>query len=131
MELMHLDTRLEFGQRHIDNVLAGISPEKIDQLPFGAIQLDATGVVLLYNAAESKITGRQPKDVVGRHFFNEIAPCCDTSVFRGTFDDGVRSGHVNTIFTYIFDYRMNPTKVKVHMRKAMATDTYWIFVKRI
>ena len=128
---MHLDTRIEFGQSHIDNVLSGMSPVEIDQLPFGAIQLDASGIVLSYNTAESRITGRQPADVIGHHFFNEIAPCCNTPVFRGAFDDGVRNGCLDTIFTYIFDYRMNPTKVKIHMRKAMATDTYWVFVKRI
>ena len=69
--------------------------------------------------------------MVGRHFFNEIAPCCNTPIFRGVFDDGVRKAQLDTIFTYVFDYRMNPTKVKIHMRKAMATDTYWVFVKRI
>ena len=128
---MTLDTRLEFGDADINNVLARMSPQEIDRLPFGAIQLDATGVVLSYNAAETRITGRQAAEVVGRHFFNEIAPCCNTPIFRGVFDDGVRKAQLDTIFTYVFDYRMNPTKVKIHMRKAMATDTYWVFVKRI
>ena len=77
------------------------------------------------------MTGRSREDVVGRHFFNEIAPCCDTSQFRGVFDEGVRTGKLDTIFTYEFNYRMAPIKVKVHMRKAMATDKYWIFVKRL
>ena len=128
---MMLDTRLEFGQSNLENILSRMSPEEIDRLPFGAIQLDASGVVLSYNAAESRITGRASADVIGRHFFNEIAPCCNTPIFRGVFDDGVRKAQLDTIFTYLFDYRMSPTKVKVHMRKAMATDTYWVFVKRI
>ena len=128
---MELVKTVEFGQSHIDNVLAAMSPEEIDALPFGAIQLDPSGVVLTYNAAESQITGRRPEDVIGRHFFNEIAPCCDTPTFRGTFVAGVRKRHLDTIFTYVFDYRMTPTTVKVHMRKAMATDTYWVFVKRL
>ena len=128
---MHLDTRIQFGQSDVDNVLSGMSPDEIDRLPFGAIQLNASGVVVLYNAAESRLTGRQRTDVIGRHFFNEIAPCCNTPTFRGVFDSGVKDGHLDTIFTYIFDYRMNPTKVKVHMRKAMANETYWVFVKRI
>ena len=128
---MELDTRIEFGQDDSSNALARMSAEDIDKLPFGAIQLDAEGVILMYNAAESQITGRQRADVLGRHFFTEIAPCCDTPVFRGAFDEGVRSGKLNTIFTYTFDYRMSPTAVKVHMRKAMATDTYWVFVKRL
>ena len=128
---MDLDTRIEFGQSHIDNALSRMSPKEIDSLPFGAIQLDSSGLVLLYNAAESKITGRAPVDVIGKHFFNDIAPCCNRPAFRGAFDAGVKEGRLDTIFTYTFDYRMNPTKVKVHMRKAMATDTYWVFVKRL
>ena len=128
---MELDTRIEFGQSHIDNVLSRMSAEEIDALPFGAIQLDSSGVVLSYNAAESRMTGRKPMDVVGRHFFNEIAPCCNTPIFRGSFDDGVKVQRLDTIFTYTLDYRMHPTKVKVHMRKAMATDAYWVFVKRL
>ncbi len=126
---MTLDTRLEFGQSDTNNVLSRMSPEEIDRLPFGAIQLDGSGVVLSYNAAESRITGRKSEDVIGRHFFNEIAPCCNTPIFRGVFEDGVRTGQLDTIFTYVFTYRMNPTKVKIHMRKAMATPSYWVFVK--
>ncbi len=128
---MHLDTRVEFGQHDMDNILARMSPEEIYRLPFGAIQLDASGKILSYNATEGRITGRLPADMIGRHFFDEIAPCCNTPTFRGAFDDGVKKGDLDTIFTYLFDYRMTPTKVKVHMRKAMATQTYWVFVKRI
>ena len=111
--------------------MAQLSEEQIDRLPFGAIELDGKGKVLTYNATESTITGRAKEAVIGKMFFDDIAPCCDTSTFRGVFDEGVRTGRLDTIFTYTFDYRMNPARVKIHMRKAMATKTYWIFVKRI
>ena len=126
-----LDTRIEFGQHDIENVLARLSDVQIDNLAFGAIQLDAKGVILQYNTTESNITGRSKDFVLGKNFFDEVAPCCNTSIFRGTFDTGVQSGHLDTIFNYIFDYKMNPTRVKIHMWKAMATKTYWIFVKRL
>jgi photoactive yellow protein len=126
-----LDTRIEFGQNDIENVLARMSDAQIDKLPFGAIELDADGVVLRYNATESGITGRSKETVLGRNFFREIAPCCNTSIFKGAFDHGVRSGRLDTIFTYTFDYRMKPVRVKIHMRNAMGTKTYWIFVKRL
>ncbi|WP_158746924.1 photoactive yellow protein [Acidisphaera sp. L21] len=128
---MILDTRIEFGRNDIDNVLAKMTPNEIDRLPFGAVQLDSAGVVLAYNRTESSLTGREPADVIGRHFFDEIAPCCNTSVFRGTFDAGVEANHLDTIFTYVFDYKMRPTKVKIHMRSALGTPTYWVFVKRL
>lgn len=120
-----------FGRTDIDNVLARLTAQEIDQLAFGAVQLDAKGTVLQYNAAEASITGRKREDVIGRNFFREVAPCTDAPAFKGAFDAGVRSGDLNTMFEYVFDYRMAPTKVKIHMKKALVDDTYWIFVKRL
>ena len=119
-----------FGRTDIDNVLARLTAQEIDQLAFGAVQLDAKGTVLQYNAAEASITGRKREDVIGRNFFREVAPCTDSPAFKGAFDAGVRSGDLNTMFEYVFDYRMAPTKVKIHMKKALVGDSYWIFVKR-
>ena len=120
-----------FGRIDIDNVLARLTAQEIDQLAFGAVQLDAKGTVLQYNAAEASITGRKREDVIGRNFFREVAPCTDSPAFKGAFDAGVRSGDLNTMFEYVFDYRMAPTKVKIHMKKALVGDSYWIFVKRL
>ncbi len=128
---MDTATRIEFGQNDIENDLAIMTPQAVDALAFGAIQLNAAGKILTYNSVESTITGRKKEDVIGRNFFDDVAPCCDKAGFRGVFDAGVRSGKLNAIFDYVFDYRMNPTRVKVHMKKAVADDTYWVFVKRL
>ena len=120
-----------FGKADVENVLARMTPQELDDLAFGAVQLDAKGQVLVYNATEASITGRKPADVVGRNFFTEVAPCTDTPRFRGVFEAGVRANDLNTMFEYTFDYRMQPTKVKIHMKKALVGDTYWIFVKRL
>ena len=124
-------TRIEFGQSDLDNVLAELSPREIDDLAFGAIQLDASGKILAFNQTESNITGRRKDAVIGRNFFNEVAPCCNKPGFRGVFDAGVKSGNLNAIFDYTFDYVMKPTRVKIHMKKALADGTYWVFVKRL
>ena len=123
--------RVEFGQDDLDNVMMSLSAEEIDTLPFGAIQLDGAGKVLTYNATESAIAGRAKEAVIGRHFFNEIAPCCNTPGFRGLFDAGVKAGNLNALFDYVFDYRMNPIRVKIHMKAALADDTFWVFVRRL
>ena len=120
-------TRIEFASDDIENDLALMTPQAIDGLAFGAIQLSATGTILAYNATESSITGRSKEAVIGRNFFGEVAPCCNKPGFRGVFDEGVRSGALNAIFDYTFDYKMNPTRVKVHMKKAVADGTYWVF----
>lgn len=122
---------MSFAKGDIDNVLSGMSSSDIDRLAFGAIELDRTGKVLRYNSAEGKITGRDPKAVIGKNFFTEVAPCTNRPAFRGEFDKGVAAGSMNTMFSYTFDYQMKPTQVKVHMKKAIASDTYWVFVKRL
>ncbi len=123
--------RIEFGRDDVDNVMAQLSPREIDSLAFGAIQLDRAGKVLTYNVTESVITGRRPEDVLGRNFFNEIAPCCNKPGFRGVFDAGVADGNLCAMFDYTFDYRMNPIRVRVQMKKALVGDTFWVFVKRL
>jgi photoactive yellow protein len=122
---------IKFGTTDIENRLANMSMEQLDKVAFGAIQLDAQGKVLMYNAAEGDITGRDPKAVIGKNFFREVAPCTNSKEFKGRFDDGVKNGNLNTMFEYTFDYEMKPTKVKVHMKKATVGDSYWVFVKRL
>lgn len=120
-----------FGKSDIDNVLAKLTAREVDQLAFGAVQLDARGTILQYNAAEASITGRNQKDVIGKNFFRDVAPCTNSPTFRGAFDKGVREDNLNTMFEYVFDHNMAPTKVKIHMKKAISDGTYWIFVKRL
>ena len=122
---------VQFGTDDIENTLSNMKDGDLDNLAFGAIQLDADGKILQYNAAEGDITGRDPKAVIGKNFFKEVAPCTDSKDFSGRFKEGVKNGDLNTMFEYTFDYQMQPTKVKVHMKKAMAGDSFWILVKRL
>jgi len=124
-EVITIDTQ------DIDNVLSRMNPQEIDKLAFGAVQLDAKGKILVYNAAEGDITGRKPQDVIGKNFFTEVAPCTATPAFQGVFTEGVKSGKLAAIFDYVFNYNMQPTQVRVNMKKALVGDTYWIFVKRL
>lgn len=122
--------QLSFDQDDIENVLARMTSAQIDGLAFGAIQLDSTGRVLAYSRTEGDITGRRPEDVIGKNFFTEVAPCTRRPEFYGRFQEGVKRGSLSTVFDYVFDYKMNPTKVRVHMKKAIVGDTYWVLVRR-
>ncbi len=122
---------IAFGKNDIENVLGKLTNVEIDKLAFGAVQLNADGKILTYNAAEAGITGRSAASVIGKNFFKDVAPCTDSPQFRGVFDAGVAAGNLNTMFEYVFDYKMAPTKVKIHMKKAISGDTFWIFVKRL
>ncbi|NBB90345.1 MAG: photoactive yellow protein [Spirochaetes bacterium] len=122
---------VKFGQEDIENSLSQMDDKQLDDLAFGAIQLDKDGTILQYNAAEADITGRDPEAVKGKNFFTDVAPCTNTDEFFGKFKQGVDSGELNSLFEYTFDYQMQPTKVKVHMKKSLVGDSYWVFVKRV
>lgn len=123
--------RIAFGKTDIENVLAKMDNAQLNKLAFGAVEVDATGTILKYNAAEGAITGRDPKAVIGKNFFKEVAPCTNRPEFKGVFDAGVKEGKFSKLFEYVFDNKMNPTKVQVHMENAISGGSFWIFVKRL
>lgn len=122
---------IKFGQDDIENAISKLGSGEVDNLAFGAIELDDSGKILQYNAAEGAITGRDPKAVIGKNFFTHVAPCTKTPEFFGRFEEGVKSKNLNVMFEYTFDYNMKPTKVRVHMKRALSGASNWIFVKRV
>jgi photoactive yellow protein len=123
--------RIAFGKTDIENVMAKMNDAELDKLAFGAVEVDAAGKILKYNAAEGAITGRDPKAVIGKNFFKEVAPCTNRPEFKGVFDAGVKEGKFSKLFEYVFDNKMTATKVNVHMKSAISGNSFWIFVKRI
>ena len=121
---------IKFGSDDLENRLAA-DPSRAELLPFGAILVNQNGDVLRFNQVESGISGRDAKDVVGKNFFNDIAPCAKGQVFYNHFFRAVADGQVNTMFDYQFDYKMTATNVRIHMKSADASRGIWIFIKRV
>ena len=122
---------VSFAAEDIENKLSSMNDSQLDDLAFGAIQLDKAGNIVQYNAAEGDITGRSPEEVKGKNFFEEVAPCTNQPGFRDKFDKGVADNDLNVVFEWTFTYNMDPTKVQVHMKKAALPGKYWVFVKRL
>jgi len=97
---------LAFGKSDVENVLSKMNDAQLNKLAFGAIELDAAGKILKYNEVEGAITGRDPKAVIGKSFFTEVAPCTNRPEFKGVFDAGVRAKNLNAMFEYVFDHQM-------------------------
>lgn len=106
-----------------------MSETELDALPFGAIRLDREGKILSYNVTESKLTGRDPKRVIGRNFFTDVAPCTNVQSFAGVFREGVAKGELHTIFPYRFDFQMAPRDVTVTLFYSAQTGSAWVFVR--
>lgn len=120
---------IPFGSNDVDNILAR-EPQRAEYLPFGAILLDRQGAIVKYNKAESMISNRNPDDVVGKSFFNEIAPCAKGKRFHGEFLKFHNTGQVNVMFDYKFAYKGTNAAVKIHLKSQPDGQHCWLFVKR-
>ena len=121
---------IKFGADDIENRLA-TDPSRVELLPFGAIMVNQQGDVLRYNHVESGIMGMSPAEVVGKNFFNDVAPCAKGQIFYNHFFRAVADGQVNTLFDYKFDYKQESTNVRIHMKSADAARGIWFFIKRV
>ncbi len=121
---------IKFGSDDLENRLA-TDPSRAELLPFGAILVNQQGDVMRYNHVESGISDRHAADVVGKNFFNDVAPCAKGQIFYNHFFRAVADGEVNTMFDYQFDYKMQATNVRIHMKSADASRGIWIFIKRV
>ena len=80
-------------------------PAEYDRLPFGLIELDAEGRVRAYNATEATLTGLDPRRIVGRLFFAEVAPCTRVREFEGVYEALVaRGGGIVPPFHFLFRF---------------------------
>ncbi len=121
---------IKFDADDIDNVLAEFSAAELDEIPFGVMQVDRKGRILLYNNTEADITGVDRTAAIDRNFFTEIAPCTNQPGFKGRFDEGVRSGNMNIVM----EWRVSADDtrvVQVHMKAAKCGEKFWIFTKRL
>ena len=120
---------IPFGSQDIDNILSR-EPQRAEYLPFGAVLLDRNGKIVKYNKAESVIANRNPDDVVGKSFFDEIAPCAKGKRFHGEFLKFHQTGQINVMFDYKFNYKGANVGVKIHLKAQPDGQHCWLFVKR-
>jgi photoactive yellow protein len=104
-----------------------LSSGELDALPYGMIQLDSRGRILRYSQAETRLSGLTADECVGRHFFDEIAPCTHVQEFYGRFRDGVQAGQLDAVFNFRFAF-VPPREVRVHMFYSKVTRSVWVKV---
>lgn len=124
--------RIEVDSQSLLNEVGTLSAEELDTLPFGAIQLDATGTILTYNKAEERLSGRKAEQVVGKNFFREIAPCTRVKRFFGAFESGVMRRELNEVFDFVFRFPSGDREVRIRMiYSGVPKPAVWIFVTPI
>jgi len=87
------------------------APDDLDALPFGVILLDKNLVVKGYNRAESTESGIRPERVIGRHFFDVVAPCANNPEFRGSVERVMQRGAGGAeTFRYVYHHAHHPPR---------------------
>lgn len=109
--------------------MRGLTPEELDGLPFGAIQIDREGRIQAYNAKEGELAGLEPASVIGKNFFSEVAPCTNVREFAGRFRNDLRAGSPYVAFPFLFDFPGRPTRVMILLSWDERAGCGWILVE--
>ena len=105
-----------------------LTAAELDRLPFGMIQIDATGRILKFNAVESRLAALDQQQQIGKHFFTQVAPCTKVQAFYGRFKEGVMQEYLDTTFSFHFAFRQNPRDVMVRLFYSRRTRSVWVMI---
>ena len=112
--------------------LVDVSFDKLDALPFGAIVVDLNGTIVAYNQYEARLARQDRDAVLGKNFFQDVAPCTAVRSFEGrmlTFASGKKT--VGERFNYFFPFAHGPVDVTITFLKLRGKDQILIAVERI
>lgn len=108
-----------------------LDDSELDEQPFGVICIDREGTILRYNLAEARLARLDRTTVIGRGFFDEVAPCTDTLAFRGRFERfAAGEGPAVQSFSYVFDFKFGAQRVRIEMVRIAELDRFYLLVNR-
>ena len=121
----------KFDLPDLARIIDGLSAEELDQLDFGVIGFDDSGLVFKYNRRESQLAGLSRERVVGSHLFDVVAPCMNNFLVAQRFEDALATGDtLDAVVDYVFTLRMRPTKVKLRLLSNPALTLRYVLVQR-
>ncbi len=116
---------VSFDAVDLRNLLDAMPLEHFDDLPFGLIVMDRSGVVVSYNAFEAARAGLACDQVVGRHFFESVGPCMNNYLVAQRFLD---EPSLDDFLDYVFTFRMMPTPVRLRLMAQPDSDRRYVAV---
>jgi photoactive yellow protein len=120
----------ETGDHHSwFEALDDVGAEALDALPVGLIRLDREGRILHYNTAESHLARRAPEEVLGKNFFDEVAPCTQVREFKGRFVEGVQRRDLFETFHFSFRFPWREVGVRITLFYSRVSDTVWALIE--
>lgn len=90
----------------------------VDNVPIGVIVLDSDGLIRRFNRYEEQLSGKLRQQVLGRSFFDDVAPCTREIALEDRFREGVRSDtlDIDVDFQFPYPYNRVPRDVRIRAR---------------
>jgi photoactive yellow protein len=107
--------------------LSAATEQQLDELAFGVIGFDSNYIVTHYNSIESSSAGLSPGRVIGRHIFEEVAPCMNNFMVAQRFED---ESELDAVLPYVLTLRMRPTPVSLRLLKSGGSEHRFLLVER-
>lgn len=107
--------------------LGALGEAELDELAFGAIGLDGQGRVDRFNAYEARHSGLPRAQVVGRHYFFDVAPCMNNYLVAERLEEAA----LDVTLPYVLTFRMRPTPVRLRLIRTAASPRRWVLVSRV
>lgn len=100
------------------------------RLPLGFITVDSDGTIVGFNAFETRYSGFGEAEVVGRNFFQDVAPCTSVKEFEGRFRRMAEENVAEVArFRYVFRFKGGQRLVQVSMTWVPAEQRGIIIVR--
>ncbi|MFL6193773.1 MAG: V4R domain-containing protein [Thermoanaerobaculia bacterium] len=113
--------------------LSALSASEIDALPFGYIALRPDGTIRKYNRFEADLARKNPREVLGRNFFREVAPCTQVQEFEGRFREfaGGETPEPSMAFDFEFQFRHGRQSVRIGFVRSPLEGEIIVTVNRV
>jgi photoactive yellow protein len=119
------NTKIAFDDQGALDWLDKADDATLDALDFGVVAMGADGSVVAYNAVESALSGLSPARVLGRNFFNDVAPCANNYMVAQRYLD---EPSLDVTLPYIFTLRMEPRRVRLRLLKSEGSARRYLLV---
>ena len=128
---MTVAQKTSFADAEIHCTLDRAPKSELDELDFGVIGFDVSGMVRQYNTHESTLAGLSPERVLGHPLFTIVAPCMNNYMVAQRFEDAHQSGtSLDDTIDYVLTLRMRPVKVKLRLLSQPDSPMRYLLVKR-
>ena len=107
--------------------LEQMSPDMLNELPFGVIGLAPDGLAEVYNATEARSAGLSPAAVIGVPFFEAVGQCLNNFMVAQRFED---EPALDVVVPYVLTLRMRPTRVRLRLLARPGGARRYILVER-